>query len=168
MDIPPPTGARFAAASGPVALLGHRRRQRIERAGRRPSRFHTDRTAHTACPIDERSVKKKRPPAHKRTTYTNGAAPSVLQREYSNRMSRNLSSLIVILVAALGAAGAGCGRTELNLCKTGVNCHVTTTPCPGGNCDGGQPDGPTTCGAGLQACGETCTDVRSDSSNCGR
>src|SRR6476646_10665302 len=82
-------------------------------------------------------------------------------------MTKSLASLIS--VSALAIAGVlGCGRTELNLCQAGVPCHITPTTCPGGNCDGGvQPDAPTTCGAGLEACGEACTDVRTDSANCG-
>ena len=94
-------------------------------------------------------------------------------------MTKSLASLVPAPVAvcalAIAVAGLlGCGRTELNLCKAGVPCHLTPATCPGGDCDGGiqpdaggQPDAPTTCGPSLEACGETCTDVRTDEANCG-
>src|SRR5438874_682984 len=80
-------------------------------------------------------------------------------------MTRSLLALIGIWVTAF----VSCGRTELNLCQSGVPCH-TESICPGGACDGGLPDGhpdAPTCGAGLEVCGATCTDVRTDAANCG-
>src|SRR5262252_7222932 len=83
-------------------------------------------------------------------------------------MTRRLGALVGIRVVAVAMmAGLGCGRTELNLCKTGEPCHTSSTTCPGGNCDGGQPDGPTTCAEGMEVCGASCTDVRTDPANCG-
>src|SRR5690349_18462925 len=97
-----------------------------------------------------------------------GAAQTVLQREYTIRMTRRFAALAGLrVVAVVMMAGLGCGRTELNLCKTGEPCHTTITTCPGGNCDGGQPDTPTGCSAGLEMCGAACTDVRTDPANCG-
>src|SRR5689334_15214323 len=102
-------------------------------------------------------------------------------------MTKSLASRVpspiavcALAIVAASVAVLGCGRTELNLCKAGVPCHLTPITCPGGDCDGGvepdgavQPDGavhpdaPTTCGPSLEACGETCTDVRTDEANCG-
>ena len=99
------------------------------------------------------------------------------QREYRGMLRRLPALLGICLVAVVG-----CGRTGLKRCANGVPCQdASVSTCSGASCDGGQPDvrpdgqpqvdvrpdGPTTCAGDLKACGATCTDLRTDSTNCG-